>query len=75
LTDHGGDSRVIMTSRIAPAGLDPATVPVRPVHALSRDESLLLARELPNSARCCTPPARSAAAAPRPPTAHWRCGR
>jgi hypothetical protein len=48
LTGHGGESRVILTSRILPAGLDTDTVLVRPVHALSRDESLLLARELPN---------------------------
>jgi hypothetical protein len=48
LTGHAGESRVIFTSRILPAGLDPDTVLIRPVHALSRDESLLLARELPN---------------------------
>lgn len=47
LTDHEGPSRVILTSRIAPAGLNPDTVLVQPVHALSRDESLLLVRELP----------------------------
>jgi tetratricopeptide (TPR) repeat protein len=39
---------VILTSRITPAGLDQNRVLVRPVHALSRDESVLLARELPN---------------------------
>ncbi|MGH3975622.1 MAG: AAA family ATPase, partial [Pseudonocardiaceae bacterium] len=48
LTGHGGESRVILTSRIPPAGLDAGAVLVRPVHALSRDESVLLARELPN---------------------------
>ncbi|MGQ0719817.1 MAG: AAA family ATPase [Pseudonocardiales bacterium] len=48
LTGHDGESRVILTSRILPAGLDADTVLIRPVHALSRDESLLLARELPN---------------------------
>ncbi len=48
LTGHDGESRVILTSRILPAGLNGDTVLVRPVHALSRDESLLLARELPN---------------------------
>jgi tetratricopeptide (TPR) repeat protein len=48
VTGHNGESRVILTSRITPAGLDPDTVLIRPVNALSRDESLLLARELPN---------------------------
>ncbi|MGQ0776735.1 MAG: hypothetical protein ACT4NY_20325 [Pseudonocardiales bacterium] len=47
LTGHDGLSRVILTSRIVPAGLNPNTVLVRPVHTLSRDESLLLVRELP----------------------------
>ncbi|HSL06453.1 MAG TPA: hypothetical protein VK887_00585 [Pseudonocardiaceae bacterium] len=46
LTDHEGPSRVILTSRVVPAGLNPDTVLVQPVHALSRDESLLLVREL-----------------------------
>jgi hypothetical protein len=48
LTGHNGPSRVILTSRIVPAGLNPNTVLVRSMHALSRDESLLLVRELPN---------------------------
>jgi hypothetical protein len=48
LTDHGGESRVVLTSRVRPAGLDAARVRVLAVNALSRDESLLLARELPN---------------------------
>ncbi|MGH8920204.1 MAG: AAA family ATPase, partial [Actinomycetes bacterium] len=48
LTSHQGPSRVILTSRIVPAGLNVDTVLIRPVHALSRDESLLLVRELPN---------------------------
>ncbi|MGH4000031.1 MAG: hypothetical protein ACRDTJ_21510, partial [Pseudonocardiaceae bacterium] len=48
LTDHGGPSRVILTSRIMPAGLNTDTMLVRPVHALSRDESLLLVQKLPN---------------------------
>jgi hypothetical protein len=43
----GGESRLIMTSRIAPAGLDPGVVTL-PVHALSLDEAVTLARELPN---------------------------
>jgi hypothetical protein len=48
LTSHQGPSRVILTSRIVPAGLNPDTVLVWPVHALSRDESLWLVRRLPN---------------------------
>jgi hypothetical protein len=48
LIGHDGESRVIFTSRITPSGLDPDRVLIRPVHALSRDESVLLARELPN---------------------------
>ncbi|SFN88949.1 AAA ATPase domain-containing protein [Geodermatophilus obscurus] len=48
LTGHAGASRVVLTSRTAPAGLDPERVVVLPVHALSRDEALLLARELPH---------------------------
>ncbi|SDL49938.1 CHAT domain-containing protein [Geodermatophilus siccatus] len=48
LTAHSGASRVVLTSRIVPAGLDPERVEVLPVHALSRDEALLLARELPH---------------------------
>ncbi len=48
LTGHQGPSRVILTSRIVPAGLNPDTVLVQPVPALSRDESLWLVRRLPN---------------------------
>jgi hypothetical protein len=47
LAGHDGESRLIMTSRIAPAGLDPRVL-VLPVHALSLGESVALARELPN---------------------------
>lgn len=47
LTGHDGESRVILTSRIPPAGLGEPTTLVLPIHALSRDESLALARELP----------------------------
>jgi tetratricopeptide (TPR) repeat protein len=47
LTVHGGESRVIMTSRTLPAGTGRAVL-VRPVHALSLRESVVLARELPN---------------------------
>ena len=48
LTGHAGASRVMLTSRTVPAGLDPARVPGLAVHTLTRDESLLLARELPH---------------------------
>jgi tetratricopeptide (TPR) repeat protein len=48
LTDHQGSSRVILTSRIVPAGLDATTVLIRPVPLLSRDESLRLVGELPH---------------------------
>jgi tetratricopeptide (TPR) repeat protein len=47
LTGHVGESRVVLTSRIRPTGLD-SQVLVEPVHSLSRDESILLARELPH---------------------------
>lgn len=48
LTGHGGLSRVVLTSRVVPQGLDTAAVEVLPTHALSLAESILLARELPN---------------------------
>jgi len=48
LTSHGGESRVIMTSRVVPAPGVGSPVRLVPVHALSRDEALGLARELPN---------------------------
>jgi hypothetical protein len=47
LTSHDGESRVIMTSRTAPVGLEPSVL-VLPVHALSLEESVALVRELPN---------------------------
>ncbi len=47
LAGHGGETRLVLTSRIVPAGLDASRVLTVPVHALSRDETLLLARELP----------------------------
>ena len=47
LTSHRGESRVVLTSRVRPQGLDERVL-VEPVHALSLDEALLLARELPN---------------------------
>jgi tetratricopeptide (TPR) repeat protein len=50
VTGHSGQTRTILTSRIVPTGLDlePGRVRVLPVHALTRDETLLLARELPH---------------------------
>jgi tetratricopeptide (TPR) repeat protein len=52
LTDHDGESRVILTSRVLPANLTSGPLSARavtlPVHALSLDESVALARELPN---------------------------
>jgi hypothetical protein len=47
LTSQPGPSRMIITSRIVPAGLNPNTVLIRPVSALSRDESLALVGYLP----------------------------
>ena len=46
LTGHGGESRVVLTSRISPAGQGESVLAL-PVHALSLDESAALARELP----------------------------
>ena len=46
LTGHGGESRVILTSRIPPAGLGDSVLAL-PVHALDLAESAALARELP----------------------------
>ena len=46
LTGHRGESRVILTSRIPPAGLADSVLPL-PVHALDLAESVALARELP----------------------------
>lgn len=48
LTGHNGPSRAILASRIVPNGLNLDTVLIRPVLALSRDESLRLVEELPN---------------------------
>lgn len=48
LTGQVGTSRVILTSRVVPSGLNPDTVLAQPVHTLCRDECLRLARELPN---------------------------
>ncbi|MGH3902498.1 MAG: hypothetical protein ACRDTA_30425 [Pseudonocardiaceae bacterium] len=72
LTGHDGESRVILTSRILPAGLDADTVLIRPVHALCRDESLLLARNCRTCAHCCTTSPNPSAAARRTP--RWAAG-
>ena len=47
LTEHGGESRLVVTSRIRPAGLGPQVLTL-PVHALSLAEAVALARELAN---------------------------
>ncbi len=55
LTGHDGESRVILTSRVAPSGLVGTQVAGRrsrvvslPVHPLSLEEAVTLMRELPN---------------------------
>ncbi|SFN89001.1 hypothetical protein SAMN05660359_00452 [Geodermatophilus obscurus] len=48
LTGHGGGSRMVLTSRTVPTDLETHRVAVLAVHALTRDEALLLARELPH---------------------------
>ena len=48
LTTHGGESRVILTSRVDLAVLNPRLVDIHRVHTLSSEESVLLARELPH---------------------------
>ena len=55
MVGHDGFSRVVMTSRRRPRILD-SRVRVEPIHALSLDEAVLLARELPNRARSWTAP-------------------
>ena len=50
LLDHRGLARTVLTSRIKPAAL-PGRVLVQPIHALPRDEALLLMRELPHLGR------------------------
>ncbi len=47
LLRSGDLSRVVMTSRVRPAGL-PVTVRIEPIHALPLAEAVLLMRELPN---------------------------
>ncbi len=52
LVDHDGLSRLVMTTRIPPAGLrESPRVRVEPIHSLSANESALLARQLPNLGR------------------------
>ena len=53
LAGHGGESRLILTSRVLPAGLTGlgSRVLTLPIHALSLDEAAALARELPNLRR------------------------
>jgi hypothetical protein len=48
LVGHGGESRLVLTTRTPPAGLNPQLVRVEAVHALTRNETLQLARELPH---------------------------
>jgi hypothetical protein len=47
MTGHDGESRLVLTSRVPPAERGPGVL-VLPVHALSLDEAVALARELPN---------------------------
>nr|WP_294508146.1 CHAT domain-containing protein [uncultured Rhodopila sp.] len=47
LLTPGGLSRLVLTSRVPPAGL-PDSAEVIAVHALARDEAVLLAMEMPN---------------------------
>ena len=51
LLDHGGFSRTILTSRQLPQDLDSNRLVVEPIFALSLNESILLAREMPNLGR------------------------
>jgi hypothetical protein len=52
LLAHQGLSRTVLTSRYLLADVELSTVQVEPIHALSLNEAVLLARELPNLARC-----------------------
>ncbi len=54
LTEHQGESRVVLTSRVPPSHL-PASVLVMPVHVLDLAESVALARELPGLRRLLEP--------------------
>jgi hypothetical protein len=48
LLTHQGLSRTVLTSRYLLADVERSTVQVEPIHALSLNEAVLLARELPN---------------------------
>jgi tetratricopeptide (TPR) repeat protein len=50
LLTPGGLFRLVLTSRVVPADL-PGSAEVIPVHALARDEAVLLAMEMPNLRR------------------------
>ncbi len=54
LINHSGPSRLIMTSRVRPVGLDEERMLIEPIHALSLDEAVLLAREMPNLGKMLT---------------------
>jgi hypothetical protein len=54
LLKHRGDSRILLTSRVRPQDLN-GRVRAEAVDALSLDEALLLARELPNLGRLIGP--------------------
>lgn len=47
LSDHHGQSKLVLTSRVHPQPLHPRTLAL-PVHSLSLDEAALLARQSPN---------------------------
>lgn len=51
LLKHSGQSRLIVTSRRVPKGIDENLICRIPIHALSLNESILLAREMPNLGR------------------------
>ncbi len=48
LLAQDGQSRVILTSRIKPVEIYENRLQIEPIHAMTLDESLLLAREMPN---------------------------
>jgi hypothetical protein len=57
LLDHDGHSRTVLTSRIVPVVANASRLLTRPIHALSRDEAALLARQLPNLGALLSDPA------------------
>ena len=54
LLNHNGLSRLILTSRVRPNGLDEEKMLIVPIYALSLDEAMLLAREMPNLGKMLT---------------------